>query len=130
LRTVARGRLVPALVLALLLLGGCGLFSDVADSVDDLYDRAPQLDQGTALAYTAPGPPSVVATQITNAQQAISRAPVADRVYLQYDDHLVRVEPSPSGSTVLVDDYANGYRRWAADVSPVFGAQPPTDEGK
>jgi hypothetical protein len=29
---------------------------------------------------------------------------------------------------VLVDDYANGYRRWAADVSPVIGPLPPTDD--
>lgn len=128
MRTVAGARLVPALLLVALLLTGCGLFSDVTDSVDDLFDRAPQLDQGTALAYTAPGPPSAVASQVSTAQQAISRAPVGDRVYLQYDENLVRVQPGPNGSTVLVDDYANGYRRWAADVSPIFGAQAPTDD--
>jgi hypothetical protein len=27
-----------------------------------------------------------------------------------------------------VDDYASGYRRWAADVSPVIGPVPPTDD--
>jgi hypothetical protein len=128
LRTVAGGRLVPALLLVALLLSGCGIFSDVTDSVDDLFDRAPQFDQGTALAYAATSPPSAVASTIAGAQQPISRAPVGDRVYLQYDENLVRVQPGPGGSTVLVDDYANGYRRWAADVSPIFGAQAPTDD--
>ena len=128
MRTVAGGRLVPALLLVALLLSGCGIFSDVTDSVDDLFDRAPPFDQGTALAYAATSPPSAVASTIAGAQQPISRAPVGDRVYLQYDENLVRVQPGPGGSTVLVDDYANGYRRWAADVSPIFGAQAPTDD--
>ncbi|WP_433782305.1 DUF4247 domain-containing protein [Actinomycetospora sp. CA-101289] len=119
---------MPVLLLVALLLSGCGIFSDVTDSVDDLFDRAPQFDQGTALAYAAASPPSAVASTIAGAQQPISRAPVGDRVYLQYDENLVRVQPGPGGSTVLVDDYANGYRRWAADVSPIFGAQAPTDD--
>jgi hypothetical protein len=125
LRRSARARLVPAL-LVIALLGGCGFFADVPDSVDELYDRDTRQDQGTAPVGVA-----AATAAVAGAQQPISRFTAADRQYLQYDDYLVRVQPAASGSTVLVDDYANGYRRWAQDVSPVIGAVPPTDdEGK
>jgi len=127
LRTLVRGRLVPVLLLVAL-LSGCGFFGDVSDTVDALFDRDPALDDGTALAYATTLAPAVAASAIAGEQRPISRFPAGDRTYLQYDDYLVRVQPSPSGATVLVDDYANGYRRWAADVSPVIGPLPPTDD--
>jgi hypothetical protein len=127
LRRSVRARLVPAL-LVIALLGGCGFFADVPDSVDELYDRDARQDQGTAQAWVAPVGVAAATAAVAGAQQPISRFTAGDRQYLQYDDYLVRVQPAASGSTVLVDDYANGYRRWAQDVSPVIGAVPPTDD--
>ena len=130
MRTRVRGRLVPVLLLVAL-LSGCGFFGDVPDSVDGLYDRDPRFDQGSALAYAAPVAPAAAVAAIAGATQPINRFSAGDRQYLQYDEHLVRVQPAAAGAagaTVLVDDYANGYRRWAADVSPVIGPVPPTDD--
>lgn len=127
MRTVAWSRLVPVLLLVAL-LSGCGFLGDVTDSVDGLYDRDPRFDQGSALAYAAPVAPAAAVAAIAGATQPISRFSAGDRQYLQYDEHLVRVQPAAAGSTVLVDDYANGYRRWAGDVSPVIGPVPPTDD--
>jgi hypothetical protein len=127
LRTLVRGRLLPVLLL-IALLSGCGFFGDVTDSVDGLYDRDPRFDQGSALAYAAPVAPAAAVAAIAGATAPISRFSAGDRQYLQYDEHLVRVQPAAAGATVLVDDYANGYRRWAADVSPVIGPLPPTDD--
>ena len=127
MRTLVRGRLVPVLLLVAL-LSGCGFFGDVTDSVDGLYERDPRFDQVSALAYAAPVAPAAAAAAIAGATAPISRFSAGDRQYLQYDEHLVRVQPAAAGATVLVDDYANGYRRWAADVSPVIGPLPPTDD--
>lgn len=127
MRTLVRGRLVPVLLLVAL-LSGCGFFGDVTDSVDGLYERDPRFDQGSALAYAAPVAPAAAVAAIAGATAPISRFSAGDRQYLQYDEHLVRVQPAATGATVLVDDYANGYRRWAADVSPVIGPLPPTDD--
>ena len=127
MRTLVRGRLVPVLLLVAL-LSGCGFFGDVTDSVDGLYERDPRFDQGSALAYAAPVAPAAAVAAIAGATAPISRFSAGDRQYLQYDEHLVRVQPAAAGATVLVDDYANGYRRWAADVSPVIGPLPPTDD--
>ncbi len=127
MRTLVRGRLLPVLLL-IALLSGCGFFGDVTDSVDGLYDRDPRFDQGSALAYAAPVAPAAAVAAIAGATAPISRFSAGDRQYLQYDEHLVRVQPAAAGATVLVDDYANGYRRWAADVSPVIGPLPPTDD--
>lgn len=118
---------MPVLALSLLLTG-CGFLADVPDSVDELYDRDVRQDQGTAQAWAAPVAPVAAATALAGEQRPINRFAAGDRQYLQYDDHLVRVQPSATGSTVLVDDDANGYRRWAADVSPVIGPTPPTDD--
>lgn len=127
MRTLVRSRLLPVLLL-IALLSGCGFFGDVTDSVDGLYDRDPRFDQGSALAYAAPVAPAAAVAAIAGATAPISRFSAGDRQYLQYDEHLVRVQPAAAGATVLVDDYANGYRRWAADVSPVIGPLPPTDD--
>lgn len=127
MRTLVRGRLVPVLLLVAL-LSGCGFFGDVTDAVDGLYERDPRFDQGSALAYAAPVAPAAAVAAIAGATAPISRFSAGDRQYLQYDEHLVRVQPAATGATVLVDDYANGYRRWAADVSPVIGPLPPTDD--
>ena len=124
----SRARVVLTLLLAAAMLGGCGLFGDVEDSVDGLYDRNTVLDNGTARGYAATGAPTAVAAAIAGASQPINRLTAGDRQYLQYDDEIVRVQPGPGGSTVLVDDYANGYRRWAGDLSSVWGAQAPIDD--
>lgn len=121
-----------AVLAAVVLLAGCGVFSNVEDVVGDSYQRAANLDDGTARAYSAVGlAPAAVAGAIAGRQQPLDRLSVGGREYLQYDEYLVRVQQAGAGSTVLVDDYENGYRRWASDVGAVWAPQAPGGgEGK
>jgi hypothetical protein len=128
------GGLVAGLAAAAL-LAGCGSFSDVSDVVQDNYKRAAGQDVGSAKAYTASGSVSSVASSIAKKEKPLDTLTVADRRYLQYDDYLVRVQPGGGGSTVLLDNYNNGYQRWVSDVGQQWGSQSsgdggPGDEGK
>lgn len=118
-----------AVLVATVLLTGCGAFSDAFDVVQDKYERAASQDDGTAKAFRADDPVSQVADDIAGEKQPLDRLTAGDREYLQYDEHIVRVEPASGGSTVLVDDYSSGYQRWSEDVGSEWGAQEGEDGG-
>ena len=134
-RVARRAGGLAAWLVTAALLAGCGAFSDVSDVVADNYKRAASQDTGTAKAYAAGGSPSSVARSIASKEKPLDTLSVAGNEYLQYDDYLVRVQPGGGGSTVLLDNYNNGYQRWVSDVGQQWGSQSsgdggPGDEGK
>lgn len=107
---------------------GCGLGQDVDGFVTSKYTRAAPLDDGTARAFTAPGNRSAVAAAIAAATSPVDRIERGTASYLQYKNAIVRVAPSGAGSLIQLDTYGNGYRRWAGDVAPTWGAYPLDDD--
>lgn len=127
-RVIAVAGVLSAALLPALLTTGCGLGQDVNGFVTSKYSRAANLDTGTARAFTAPGARQSVATAIANATNPLDRLERASATYLQYKNAMVRVAPNGGGSVIQIDAYGNGYRRWAGDVAPSWGAYPSDDD--
>ncbi|MEV0033313.1 DUF4247 domain-containing protein [Nocardia sp. NPDC050793] len=115
----------------LLSVAGCG--DDVESARDFIaakYSRATSLDQvNDGRAYTTTSAPAAVGGAIVAAAQPLDNRRVGDRTYLQYRNDIITVAPHGPGSMILVDQYANGYRRHHSTVSS-FGwqSQPPGSE--
>jgi predicted small secreted protein len=106
---VRRGRAFAAvLVVAALLLAGCGIGNDVRDHLEDAYEL--QNRTGDSATYLAPTPVGSTTAAIAAAVPPAARQAEGGAEYLRYDDDIVIVSAAPGGSTVHVEDLDERYR--------------------
>jgi hypothetical protein len=98
------------------LFASCTNFSNPSGAIERSYTRTAALDEGRGKAYTSTQSPAVVASQIADASSPVDERSADGVHYLQYTRHIVAVSPHDGGSKVLLDDYRDGYQRYA----PVF----------
>ncbi|PPK95262.1 uncharacterized protein DUF4247 [Kineococcus xinjiangensis] len=115
------GRGAAAAALAAVLLGGCGIGGGVEDEAAELFQRQSSADVGTAAAYTADADPAGAAARLSEQVRPLDRVQAQDRIYLRYEDDIVRFEPRGEQTLVLVDGYEEGRTRWSEDVGQQFG---------
>ncbi len=121
-------RPVAALLAAVLLLAGCGSGNDVRGFVGDTYDL--QNSSGDTATYSSPDPVGTTTTAIVDAVRPAERQADGGNEYLRYDDDIVIVSPSSSGSTVRVEDLDGRYRSgFFVFLGPGFRPGSPTGGG-
>lgn len=101
-------RRLAALLAALLLLAGCGSGNDVRGFLGDTYERTSR--DGDTDVYASPDPVGTTTTTIVDAVAPAARDSDGGSEYLRYDDDIVIVSASTSGSTVRVEDLDGRYR--------------------
>lgn len=101
-------RVALVAVVAALLLGGCGIGNDIRNHLDDAYDL--QSRRADSATYRASTPVGTTAASIAAAVPPAARQADGSAEYLRYDDDIVVVSPSPSGSTVVAEDLDDRYR--------------------
>ena len=112
-------RPATALLVAALLLGGCGIGVDVRDFLDETYElRSSEDDTAT---YSSPDPVGTTTAAIADEVPPAQRAADGGNEYLRYDDDIVIVSPATDGSSVRVEDLDGRYRGGAyAYLGPGF----------
>ncbi|SSC25423.1 Protein of unknown function DUF4247 [Klenkia terrae] len=101
-------RLVPAVLAALLLLTGCGSGSPT-DFIRDTYSSTGR--DGDGESFSSPDPVGTTSADIAAAAKPAARQSDGGAEYLRYDDDIVIVTASTSGSTVRVEDVDGRYSR-------------------
>jgi hypothetical protein len=104
----ARRSLAAALTGAALLLTGCGVDDEVRNFIEDSYRL--QNTSGDTATYSAATPVGVTTAAIVGAVPPAARQADGGAEYLRYDDDIVIVSPTPTGSTVRVEDLDDRYR--------------------
>jgi Domain of unknown function (DUF4247) len=83
----------------------------------------------TSAVYKSNEKASKVAADIVNKWRPGSRHIDANGWYLRYEDDIVAVTNSGTGSRIYVDEASRGYRRWYGHVGGYFGVYSGRAEG-
>lgn len=97
-----------ALAGVLVLLAGCGGASDIRRFLDDTYERVSSVGDSTI--YASNDPVGTTAARIAARKAPAARQADGGSEYLRYDDDIVIVSAAPAGSTIRIEDLADGYR--------------------
>ncbi|MGY1828411.1 MULTISPECIES: DUF4247 domain-containing protein [unclassified Blastococcus] len=121
-------RRLAAVVLAAVLLAGCGSGTRVRDFLDETYERTEVVDDTSV--YASPDPVGTTTAAIVDAVQPAERQADGGSEYLRYDDDIVVVTAAPDGSTVRVEDLDGRYRSgFFAFLGPGFRPGSPAGTG-
>ena len=117
-------RLAP-LLLAVLLLTGCGLGTDVRGVLRERFGAPVASAQGET--WRSPDDPARTADLLVGEVEALARRADAGNEYVRFDDDVVVITPDPAGgSTVLAEDLDGRYRTGGfAHLGPGFSPGSP-----
>ncbi len=111
--------LVTTLLVAALVLAGCGIGSNVRNFVKDTYVL--QSRSGDVATYSSRDPVGSTTSRIVGAVKPATRKADGGSEYLRYNDDIVIVSAAPGGSTVRVEDLGGRYRNgFFAFLGPGF----------
>lgn len=119
-RWVRGSAAAPVVVaLAVSLVGGCALGTDVRRVLEDSYEIVAQ--DGDTTTFAAPTPVPETTDRIAGAVVPAARAADAGSEFLRYDEDIVVVNPAEQGSSVRVEDLDGPYSDGAyAYLGPGF----------
>jgi hypothetical protein len=76
---------------------------------------------GAHAVYQSPKAPTLVANEIAKAHRPQDQAFDPAGVFLRYNDDMIAVTPSGTGSRIEIDDSERGYRAWYPYIGPRWG---------
>ncbi|HVE96602.1 MAG TPA: DUF4247 domain-containing protein [Pseudonocardiaceae bacterium] len=95
------------LLVAALVIAGCGMGNDVRDVIAKNYVL--QGRSGDTATYFSRDPVGPTTSRIVDAVNPAARQADGGSEYLRYDDDIVSVSAAPGGSTVRVEDLDSRY---------------------